>query len=114
MKYELAKELREAGFPQKHGIYLCEHGQANFGPINCHCTPSYIPKLEEIIEACPNMYDIRKTAPERGSMRARWIAEAWAYQMDSTSYPVQAIGSTPTEAVARLWLALTKKNDATL
>jgi hypothetical protein len=116
MNYELAKELKAAAFPQNasekywlyddEGQHLVDAGETH----NYRWEVKFAaPTLEELIEECPNMYDLRKTAPARGSLKSRWIAEAWDYQMDNTSKPVQTIAPTPTAAVARLWLALNAK-----
>lgn len=118
IKYELAKKLKDADFPQGClPIYCdcCKKAQYNDEGIDmcdCElnkCTQSYIPTLSELIDACVNLTEIRKTAPNRGSLKARWIAEAWPYLMDSTTQQVIRIGDTPEEAVANLWLDLNKK-----
>lgn len=116
MDYELAKELKEAGFPQENSDYSyrdstkfgrgVEIQQEDSATGEFLCS---IPDLSELIEACNNMTALTKTAPERGLMRARWIAEAWPYLMDVQTEQVQSIGKTPEEAVAKLWLALNKK-----
>lgn len=123
MDYKLAKELKEAGFPQaadekgtlrKGGSYLFPEGMTLATPKKkFDAAISYAPTLEELIEACNNLTVLRKTAPERGKLSARWIAEAWPYMLDVHTSQVQAIGDTPTEAVARLWLALQRAKTET-
>jgi hypothetical protein len=84
MKYELAKELKDAGFP---GIVLCD----------CH-EPSKVldaPTLSELIEACGERFFSLQTSGKGGP---GWYSIATGM--------VTAEGTTPEEAVARLWLAL--------
>lgn len=127
MKYKLAKELKDAGFPQGCLPFYCDEcrkDQYNDEGIDgCDCfldpttkepkevfpTQSYIPHLSELIHACNNLTCLKKTAPDRGSLTARWIAEAWPYLMDAQTTQVKSIGDTPEEAVAKLWLELHKK-----
>ena len=96
MKYELAKELKEAGFPQKN--YKIEKDTEEL---------CYIPSLEELIEACEKH--------PRGFCFLRKIDNDWYAQdgnmrgMDNGWDGKIAKGKTPTEAVAHLWLALNKK-----
>ncbi len=107
MNYELAKQLKEAGFPQPEPIEIPE-----FLPDNLRRTELvweikedvYTPSLSKLIEACGVGF---------GSLN----------QLDDETYPEQwsasiyneldkcVIGSTPEEAVANLWLELNKKND---
>lgn len=103
MNYELAKELREKGFWA--GKDFVEEDLQDFG-IN-GLQP--VPTLEELIENCETVlgssgvieiyryYD--ETCIPKGG--ARWYA---CNKVNTLSF-----GTTPTEAVARLWLALNKK-----
>jgi hypothetical protein len=104
MNYELANGLKDAGFPQKeHGNYF-RHGTILHSdskgeniihpPADC-----YIPTLEELIELC------------KGTIIKLWIlADGRAgVQLEGQSLEDVIYYSTPTEAVARLWLALNKK-----
>lgn len=84
MDYNLAKQLKDRGFPQMDGRYL------NNGEV-------YVPTLEELIEACGTEFG-RFIRQEHDS----WIASSETNK--ETGY-----GSTPTEAVAKLWLALNPK-----
>lgn len=95
MEYALAKELADAGFPQKYPwICGCD------GPISCldHMVirDPRIPSLEELVEAC---------GKDLGNLN-QGSGEGW-YCADR-SETVSFHGSTPTEAVAHLWLALNK------
>ncbi len=96
MDYSLAKELRWAGFPQKETFNQREARM--FGrPIPDEI---YLPTLEELIEACGDefLHLTRCTLPQ-----GEWSC-------DSTLEDLEVVyGSTPSEAVARLYLALNKK-----
>ena len=103
MNYELAKELKEAGFPQdlNNGYYLTDLGITPYSPTQL-IDPSkaaYIPTLEELIEACGDEFALL----EFGTRQAGWCAQS------SIANDHVGFGKTPTEAVARLWLALNKK-----
>jgi hypothetical protein len=98
MDYELVRQLRDAGFPLKpHPKWAADKD----GPM----VPEFItPTLEELIEMCGNNFDIL-VHDERGVINykmhrreEKWSASSWSREV--------AFGSTPTEAVARLWLAL--------
>ena len=92
MKYELAKELRDAGFPQTG------NGKS-VGPPDAlvmrRADGVYSPTLSELIEACGMPFTLE------GNIVAAdapiWMAESKGLTAD---------GATPEEAVARLWLGL--------
>lgn len=92
MNYELLKELKDAGFSQgvKKGEveYKPEHGLL------------HKPTLSELIEAC-GMTLLGLTRGIEDDKHI-WIASSGIGLNDVT-------GSTPEEAVARLYLALNKK-----
>lgn len=110
MTYELAKELKEAGFPQEDH----HHGTDDFIGEEAGEMVA-IPTLSELIEACGDgillfkghtwiavrfngcygIYDDVGIPPYSG-----WIDDMF----DNYSE-----GNTPEEAVAKLWLALNKK-----
>ena len=96
MKYELAKELYDAGFPQG--------GKGSWTyPSNNLVTRSsdrvYVPALSELIEACGNNFtQLRHWA-------IKWSAYA-ALNIDREIKSLDGMGDTPKEAVARLWLVL--------
>ena len=103
MNYELAKELKDAGFPQdgKEGLYVDFEGKVEFegDPKNPKIEDLfYCPTLSELIEACGDKFiQLEKSL--------NW----WAIGEDEPLEPQQYEGNTPEEAVARLWLALNKK-----
>jgi hypothetical protein len=93
MNYELAKRLCEAGFPQG--------GKGSWvGPTDQIVWRSgdrvYVPTLEELIEACGESFE--RMGIENGSWYA--IAVRGNIQYSRSHF------STPTEAVAKLYLVL--------
>lgn len=97
MNYELAKELKEAGFEQKKASHLPHID--NEGPFCCveGCNV-YAPTLSELIEACGERFS-QLVAPTK-TIGKIWVASGFGWKEEG--------GSTPEEAVARLWLALNK------
>lgn len=117
MKYELAKQLKDAGFPQKlHPLtgLMYEDGSPNI-PIHCangkvcYCPEhtgepySVIPTLSELIEACGDGFRLLRYSPPHEFSNGTWYAGTGD---DSKG---DLIGKTPEEAVAKLWLELNKK-----
>lgn len=113
MKYELCKELKGAGFPQiGRGTYIYEDGSTfpDFETLkhtNQLDLVAYIPTLSELIEACcgrlEDLMQMRHSEPNK------WVASA--YSCDECGWEDSHVesGATPEEAVARLWLALNRK-----
>ncbi len=117
MKYELAKELKDAGFPQGCLPFYCDECKKDQyndeGIDHCSCfldaetheprdvfpTNTYIPTLSELIGAC-GAYKKSFTLQHRMGIKHGWQAQR---SIKSKIY------ATPEEAVARLWLALNKK-----
>ena len=95
MNYELTKELKEAGFPQGGD------GEYYGGPCTIPTAESmtYIPTLSELIDACGEA--VHFILMKAGNM---WQAG----KGDNVLQGVTAYGSTPEEAVARLWLAFNR------
>jgi hypothetical protein len=99
MDYELAKELKDAGFPQMWGLtpeeqkVVEELGERSVYPN------AYIPTLEELIEACQPSHSF--------VLRHDECWEAFDRSVDGSLY--RGGGISPEEAVARLWLALNAK-----
>jgi hypothetical protein len=94
MNYDLAKELQDADFPYKaqaFPLFVSEDGEV----------PARVPTLEELIEACgKNFYGV--------FTHGIGLWGAWKSDSDDESNEMFE-GATPTEAVARLWLALNFK-----
>jgi hypothetical protein len=91
MTYELAKELKEEGFPQGD----------NYNPVHRIFEGDvYDPTLSELIEACGESF---------ANLR-RWPDQTFSAFTFPNKIGVSEpyTGSTPEEAVARLWLALRK------
>jgi len=103
MQYELAKKLKDAGFPQADPNRALNVGTFQYvGDNSDKETLCYIPTLSELIEACGH-YFYQLTKEDDGSWTCASI----------NGYPKSGFGVTnsPTleEAVAKLWLALNKK-----
>lgn len=87
MNYELARLLKDSGFPHEWEMFT--DGELNQDN-------SLLPTLEELIQACGESF---------GSLYQSdngWIADKGIHQLKQDA-------STPSEAVAKLWLALNKK-----
>lgn len=119
MNYELAKELKDAEFPQYgDGYFAREHGDAQLRSmgrayVSSDCPNAlqtalntseevvFFPTLSELIEACGERFgSVGKNSLDVND----YVWEAW----DNDCYV--DFGDTPEEAVARLWLALNKKS----
>lgn len=108
MNYELAKQLKDAGFPQK-GSGICQKHEQVYSmhlisdPDYHYCDDfAYIPTLEELIEAC-----LEGGKCIQLNMDAKGCG-AWMGNNHFKEHYEE--GSTPTEAVAKLWLSL-KNNE---
>lgn len=95
MTYELAKKLKDAGFPQK------ENNSQNWDEPTMRFY--YSPTLSELIKACGNKFGVLQLADLRKNSKSRWYASTIVY-VENPAY-----GKTPEEAVAKLWLELNKK-----
>ena len=98
MNYELVKELKDAGLEQVGwGHFICEHNQVEIlCPNKCaEETYCYRPTLSELIDAC---------GEEFNSLYR--IEKGWAVAGGGRIFGAVRKGKTPSEAVARLWLAL--------
>ena len=104
MNYELAKKLKEAGFPKENfhiTLPNCKypdgHGQRN------------APTLEELIEACGDNFQRLMHYPKwkKPFKEGKWKARGW--QFGGEHHHKNAYGETPSEAVANLWLKLQEK-----
>jgi hypothetical protein len=94
MDYELAKQLRDAGFLQAGtGRWI--------GPPDKVFWRSgdrvYVPTFEELLEACRK--DVESLTQELSLAGDEWIASAFGRSKS-------ARGDTPADAMARLWLAV--------
>ena len=107
MKYELAKKLKDAGFPQYPEDDGCP-GKALFWrreyvrDLEIGDNKFYIPTLEELIEACgDDLNSITRTK------KGTWVA--LSYKLPPLDPESIIYGKTPEEAVANLWLRLLTK-----
>lgn len=97
ISYELAKELHDASFPQ------IGTGKRIAPPDKIVARRHdfvYVPTLDELIEACgPHFFSLVYD-----------LGKGWRCFSDTDQWNTVATsdGSTPAEAVARLWLALNK------
>lgn len=108
LSYELAKELKDGGFPQDLAYSTCVH-EENRVPCeaskdvrfsNSPCEFVYFPGLSELIEACGiGIYGLHRSG------------ELWNAVSDDrkSGKAISISASSPEEAVALLWVALNKK-----
>lgn len=107
MNYELAKKLKDAGFPlsaasmedtndSKRKSQIFPHGKDSVGREGIWLYPT----LSELIEACGSRFG--------GLIQA--IAGKYWRAFDGEIQTIDGNGSTPEEAVARLYLQLNKKS----
>lgn len=108
MDHALAKELKDAGFPQvwpqpdfmeiRDALVVDEIRKKypeQFDP--------YTPDLEQLIEACGKDWrGIESITKEHSQVENSWVASSFHGKV------LHARGASPLEAVARLWLALKK------
>lgn len=106
MTYELALQLKEAGFP----IHEFNGEPADRHSCTCgeyerdECKPT----LSELIESCgSSFYELRKLGYEYTNS-APMDGFIWEASSPDVT-PMLYVGNTPEEAVARLYLALNKK-----
>jgi hypothetical protein len=70
MIYELAKQLKDAGFAQGgKGAWIVSPDNL----VSRHEDRVYVPTLEELIEACVYFNALSKELPHRWIARATWI-----------------------------------------
>lgn len=106
MTYELALSLKNKGFPQElkdvvsENIYFDSNKEIVIGAfVESEVSEKMVkvPTLSELIEACGEEFEGILRNVTEGVFGRKWLASAGGYKAD---------GSTPEEAVARLWLAL--------
>ena len=109
MNYDLAKELKEAGFP---GITMPDREECLIdGEPGYHTPLAIYPTLSELIEACQKfgIEGFSRAIKITISGQTSWWSMVTTLE-DENLIPVQS-ASTPEEAVARLWLALNPKKE---
>ena len=94
MTYKLAEQLYKAGFPN----IKCSEESPN---------PGYsYPTLSELIEACGGKFIELRKQTTNWLVLGRTDDETCDKGVTHNAGPANALGKTPEEAVARLWLAL--------
>lgn len=101
MKYETAKKLKEAYFPQDW-IEFENHDSELLQKDWRIYSKRYSPSLSKLIEACGD--DLSHIKKHNGNW---WAVTHSKFDESGNNYEEQGI--TPEEAVANLWLALQKK-----
>jgi len=91
MDYELALELKNAGFKIRKSCFCDDES----------CIHMIFPTLSELIEACGKYVNLFQ-------LEDGWGAH-WSKESMGGTFEFKASGSTIEEAVARLWLELNKK-----
>jgi len=126
MTYEFALELKNAGFPQaRKGMILDrtinsgkQHGHE--GDINSYeyqklKNECFIPSLSELIEACGDKITLLEFKVNGVVAKGvifhglKYADELYTNENMQPNEYFLTTGSTPEEAVAKLWLALNKK-----
>jgi hypothetical protein len=136
MPHQLSKELRDAGFPNIQDVqhrqgreFLDPNDRVSVYSLGEIASTEdwFIPTLEELIEACGDDFKcVRNSRHEMWDSQGRvggdrqfegawpdspeWVAEAVRTYSgaEGTTGQISRDGQTPTDAVARLWLALNK------
>lgn len=114
MRYDLALELKNAGFPQRQmgGNHVLPSGEIL--PY-IQANTAYIPTLEELIEECgEDFYSLRTADGKKWVAHPKKMLEALAVFATSPNKSWSwnaAIGDSSAEAVAKLWLALKKHRE---
>ena len=103
MDYELAKQLKDAGFPQKEkGTLLFADGITMAdSQKKWNENSAYSPSLEELIDACGDEFG--ELGKGNATIDSPWTASGLPVKIGFCGQ-----GKTPTEAVARLWLEINK------
>lgn len=90
ISYELAKELKDAGFPFRDTKYDLDQEEPN------------IPTLSELIEGC-------KEKTKTLKLFCNFVKDEYGVQLENQSLDDVVWYKTPEESIARLWLTLNKK-----
>ena len=109
MTWELAKQLKDAGFPN---IFMtdhefCDYHQTEYFGNICY----HIPNLSELTEACGNniimwKYNNKYFSSKYKETKGEVLTDTFSFDIPFEEYYV---GDTPEEAVANLWLNINKK-----
>lgn len=113
MNYELAKELKDAGFSQEcekgDQYYFGQTGKLYFNGEGCYGGDSWIDKNTDV--KCPSLFDLIKAFGNDFNFVCQHPkTHLWGAETHSGSVIGSKDGfSASEEAVARLWLAVNKK-----
>ena len=102
MDYELAKRLRDGGYPQRQGPLLFPAGhnpRSLKGRRESAALRAYAPSLAELVAACVALSN-------GGVFRLRHRSGAWT----AATLRQTCRAASPDAAVARLWLVLRAEN----
>lgn len=102
MTYELAKQLKDAGFPQRPPN-IEEKVEWEFVSTSISDEQCYVPTLSELIEACGD-----GLGELHNNGNGQFLAGGGAFDTYDWEWEFKTVG-TPEEAVAKLWLALNSK-----
>lgn len=106
MNYELAKKLKEAGFPQNFRSKTVILSNGKIEQILPDKYKIYLPSLSELIEACgKDLTAIQREDIEYEPYK-KWCAVKEWVQYYPPEVNTGGYGDSPEEAVANLWLAL--------
>ena len=108
MNYKLAKQLKDAGLTQPYYYRANKAWYDEDGDFNDYGydeRDTYIPKLEELIDACGSHFSNLIYGYLSGTFRAYGFSDLTEGIDDEVCIDWC---KTPTEAVARLWLELNK------
>lgn len=112
MNYELAKELKDAGFPERE---IPRHSMNGIDQPKIEKWMFNIPTLSELIEACnPQTADDFVLSTKYGKWEATLMYAGYfqGWNTKKRDYDgfvgidESVIGSSPEEAVAKLWIVL--------
>ena len=111
MTYQLAKKLKDAGFPQGNTVITnnekCDNPDCLRGHEAMYCHSAYAPALSELIEACRDGF--RELVRDTSTSEIIWECNVYADVDEKIEPNSWTEGNTPEEAVANLWLELNKK-----
>lgn len=119
ISYALAKELKEAGFPQNPNSHdefpnswIDSEGHTSSYRHTLDGELMYVPTISELIEVCADRFKSLIKNPEivvGGQPKPKWEALSPSFKIGDSDASYFGFGDTAEEAVARLWLALDKK-----
>jgi hypothetical protein len=103
LSYDLAKELKDAGYPQKLDVHKAAMGDAGF---DVEETPTF-PTLSGLIDECRKAGDDGK--PIAVTLYSPDIWGKWQAIALRGREVIRGKGESAHEVMARLWLALNEK-----